>query len=165
MAKDINLLPDVALKEEKQAKLQKLLTISSMAILLVGLLAVLAIYTIYFTTKKDVDKIKASNTTLEENLNTYATTEILYRGITVKQTAAIGILKLAKDYKTIVEEIQNLIPDGIVVSDIQIDKSDKITLNAKANTSSSFDQYISNLLSSDKGGKNFSNVSIGSISG
>jgi archaellum component FlaF (FlaF/FlaG flagellin family) len=165
MAKDINLLPDVALKEEKQSKVQKLLTISSMAILIVGGVVVLGVYTIFLTTKADYDKVQRENETLKHNILTYAETEIIQRGISSKVTASSTIIKTAKDYKTVVENIQNLVPDGIVISDIQIDKTDKIALNAKANTSVSFNEYVVNLLDPLKGGKKFANITIGSVSG
>jgi hypothetical protein len=165
MSKDINLLPDVALKEEKQGKIQKLLTITSMAILIVGGLAVVAVYTIFLTTKSEVDRVLKLNDSLRTNILNFAETEIIQRGIVAKISAASTVLKGAKDYKTVVEDIQTLVPDGIVISDIQIDKSDKIALNAKANTSTSFNEYVRNLLDPEKGGKRFANVTIGSVSG
>jgi hypothetical protein len=61
------------------------------------------------------------------------------------------------------EQIQALVPDGISVTDITLDKSNKITINGKSNTSESFAAYIGNILDPEKGGKNFSDINLGSI--
>ncbi len=163
MAKDINLLPDVTLTEERESKLQKLLTIVSMAILVVGVIALIAVITIDLTLNDGYKKLVDENDGKKAQVLGYAETELSQRAIKSKLVTSSNVIKAAKDYKTIIENIQSIVPDGITISDVAIDKTDKIVLNGKANNSESFYNYIKNLLDTEKGAKYFTDVVLGSV--
>jgi hypothetical protein len=164
MAKEINLLPDVTLKEERESKLQKLLTIISMAIFVVGIIAVIAVFTIQITLNEGYKKVVQENETKKGQVLGYVDTELAQRAIKSKLDTSATVIAAAKDYKTTLENILSILPDGIIISDVAIDKTDKITLNGKANNSESFYNYIKNLLDPEKGGKFFTDINLGSVS-
>jgi len=165
MSKDINLLPDVTLKEEKESKQQKLLTIVSMAILIIGIVGIIGAFTIDITYTNSFKKISEANVEKGKEILGYADTESYQRAIKSKLGTSTNILKAAKDYKTIVENVQSMLPDaGVTVSDIAIDKSDRININAKAADAPTFKLLERNLLDKTKGGKYFTDVNFGSIS-
>ncbi|MDQ3098438.1 MAG: hypothetical protein M3Q44_01710 [bacterium] len=164
MAKEINLLPDVTLKEERESKLQKLLTIISMAIFVVGIIAVIAVFTIQITLNEGYKKVVQENEIKKEQVLGYVETELAQRAIKSKLLTSASVITASKDYKTTIENIQSIVPDGITISDVGIDKTDKIVLNGKANNSESFYNYVKNLLDPEKGGKFFADINLGSVS-
>lgn len=165
MAKDINLLPDITLNEEKSAKQQKLLTVISMAILIVGLVGVLGAITVDLTMGSILEKAQADNDKLKETVRQFADVEIMQRTIKAKLTTTGIILTNAKDIKTHLQNIQALLPEnGISIQSVALDKANRITISGKAADSQSFKLYIANILSSDKGTKFFDDISLGSVS-
>ena len=165
MSKDINLLPDVTLKEEKESKQQKLLTIVSMAILIIGIVGIIGAFTIDITFTNSYKKITEENIQTGKEILDYADTESYQRAIKSKLTTAGNIIKAGKDYKTIIENIQNLVPEtGVTISDLSLDKADKVTLNAKSDTTENFKVFYKNILDKSKGGIYFDEVTIGSVS-
>jgi Tfp pilus assembly protein PilN len=164
MAKDINLLPDVTLKEEKESKQQKLVTIISMLILIVGAIGLIGAFTYFTIVQDDYNKIVLENKKTQEKILEYANTEITQRSLKTKLVTAGNVLKAAKDYKTNIEDIQSLVPDGISISDITIDKANKINMNGKANNSDSFSEYVRNILDPEKGSKKFTDIALGNVS-
>lgn len=165
MAKDINLLPDITLNEEKESKRQKLLTVSSLAILVVGVFALLASIAIDITLGEIHKKLVAENTQLIETISTYADVEIMQKTLKAKLNTSGSILKASKDYKLDLENLQSMLPDsGISIQSVGIDKTDKISIAGKATNSSSFNAYVSNLLDREKGSKFFDDITLGSVS-
>ncbi len=164
MAKEINLLPDITLKEERESKLQKLLTIVSMAIFVIGIIAVIAVFTIQITLNESYKKVVQENDSKKTQVLGFADTELSQRAIKAKITTSMNTLSAAKDYKTVIENIQSIVPDGITISDVAIDKTDKIVLNGKANNSESFYNYVKNVLDKEKGAKYFTDINLGSVS-
>lgn len=165
MAKDINLLPDITLNEEKDAKKQKLLTYVSMAILIAGVVALLLAFTFDITLGTIQKGVEEENAKRIEAMSSYAEVEIMQRTVKSKLTTSATILKASKDYKTHLENLQSILPEnGISIQSILIDKTDKITLAGKANDSVSFNLYINNLLSADKGVKFFDDVNLTTVS-
>lgn len=164
MSKEINLLPDITLKEERENKLQKLLTIISMAIFIIGIIAAIVVFTIQLTLNTSYNKLVQDNEEKKTEVLNFAQTELTQRAIKSKLVTATNVITEAKDYKTTVENIQSVVPDGITISDVSIDKTDKIILNGKANSADSFYNYVKNILDEKQGSKYFTDVNLGSVS-
>jgi Tfp pilus assembly protein PilN len=165
MAKDINLLPDITLNEERESKRQKLLTVVSMAILVIGTFGLLAAIAIDITLGEVHKRVVAENTKLIETISTYADVEIMQKTLKAKLTTSGTILNAAKDYKTDLENLQSVLPEsGIAIQSIGIDKTNKVSISGKASDSSSFNAYVSNLLDREKGSKFFDDITLGSVS-
>lgn len=165
MAKDINLLPDITLNEEKEAKQQKLLTIISMAILIVGAVGLLGAITVDLTMGEVLQRAQNENNELKNTVRNYADVELTQRAIKAKLTTSGNILQNAKDFKTDLQNLESLLPEsGITIQTISIDKTNKVSLTGKASTSESFNEYINNVLSIDKGGKFFTDINLGTVS-
>ncbi len=164
MAKDINLLPDITLNEEKESKRQKLLTITSLAILIVGAIALLGAFTIDITLGQVLKGLQTENDKLRETVRTYADVELMQRSIKAKLTASGNIIAEAKDYKADFENLQSVLPDsGISIQSIAIDKTRKVAVSGKANDSASFNNYIGNILNQEKGARFFDDINLGSV--
>jgi len=165
MAKDINLLPDITLNEEKDAKQQKLLTIVSMAILIIGAVGLLGTVTVDLTLGDVLQGAQKETTELKTTVQNYNDVEITQRAIKSKLTTSGNIIKSAKDFKTDLQNLELLLPEsGVTIQTVTIDKTNRASLTGKAGTSESFKQYINNILSSDKGGKFFSDINLGTVS-
>ena len=165
MAKDINLLPDITLNEEKEAKQQKLLTIISMAILIVGAVGLLGAITVDLTMGEILQRTQNENNELKKTVQNYADVELTQRAIKAKLSTSSNILNTAKDFKTDLQNLEALLPEnGITIQTIAIDKTNKVSLSGKASTSESFNQYINNILNNEKGGKFFTDINLGTVS-
>ncbi len=165
MAKDINLLPDVTLKEEKEGKQQKLLTIISMAILVIGIFLLIGIFTYEYTVTETYNKLIKDNNERKNIVLSFADAELYQRNIKSKLATSTNILSAAKDFKTVVQNVEDLKPQGgITITDITIDKTNKVGINMASDNSDNFKLYIQNVLDKDKGQKYFTDIALGGVS-
>lgn len=165
MAKDINLLHDVTLSEEKSFKTQKLLTISSMAILSIGIVALVAVITMSLVLSNNITSIKDTNASLKNDVTRYADTELLQRNIKAKLTSVKTILSNSHNYSEILGQVQELVPGGVTIGNITLGDKGAVTLAGKANDSTAFDTFVNNIIKkSDGANPTFNSVNLGSLS-
>ena len=164
MPKDINLLPDITLEEEKQEKRRKLFTMISIGIILIGVVIILAVYTIDITLSQTEKKLITENEEREKITLSFAEIEFQQRVISAKLKAAEKIINSAKNFKQIFEQLESVRPqNGIAYQSIAIDAKNKMNLSIKATNSEFFREYINNLLNQEKGGKYFEQIDLSGV--
>lgn len=150
MAKDINLLPDITLQEEKQERTRKLLTLISMSILVVGMVGVVIVFAVHMQLTRQYNNIVDANKELESEITSEAKVETLYRDVISRLSAIQTIRNNSKDFEFVLKKLQDLTPEGVSFTDISIAKDNQIAITGTVNSSTNFDTFVQRLIEAQK---------------
>ena len=164
MAKDINLLPDITLQEEKQEKIRKLLTLISMSILVIGMVATVIVFAIQITMDKQLTTINNTNTDLVTDILSFSALELDQRDLVSKLEAIKFIRDASKNYKIVLQTLEDNSPPGVSPTNITITQDDIMTFTGTVNSTTTLHEFIERLLTVQKSEKPFFNdIAISSL--
>ncbi len=165
MAKGINLLPEIALAEEKELRVKKLLTLVSISVLLIGAIAVIVTFSIYIFLQKQLDNLVLVNNNLREDITGFVPLELKQRAVKSKIVAIKNIRSGSNNFDQYLSSLISMAGDGISLTSISIVESLSIQLAGTASSSDTVKTFLSNLLA-DQANKDglFKDVTLGSIS-
>lgn len=146
MAKDINLLPDITLQEEKQERTRRLLTLISMSVLVLGMVGVVVVFAIQITMDRQYQAIIKTNKELENDIKNYVEVELNQRDLKSKLTAIDTIRKESKDFEFLLKKLQDVTPEGVSFTDISITKENIMSITGTVNTTSNLNVFVGKLL-------------------
>lgn len=165
MAKDINLLPDVTLAEEKELRLKKLLTLISVSAMLLSIVGVIVVFATQIFFQRELNAVTEKNNQLREELREHTQLELDYRAYKSKLTAIGNIRKEANNQEVYVSKITELLPSGIEITSLQITEQLITSVNGRADSSDSINNFVKSLIAeSVKTDGYFSNVGMDNLS-
>lgn len=165
MAKDINLLPDVTLAEEKELRLKKLLTLISVSAMLLSIVGLIVVFATQIFFQRELNTVTEKNNRIREELQEYTQLELDYRAYKSKLTAIGTIRKEAINQERYVSKITELLPSGIEITTLQITDQLITSVNGKADSSESIHNFVKNLIAEGaKADGYFTNVGMDNLS-
>jgi Tfp pilus assembly protein PilN len=165
MAKDINLLPDITLQEEKQERTRKLLTLISMSILVLGMVGVVVVFAIQITMQRQYNTLVETNNQLIKDIELYATLENSQRDLVSRISAIDLIRKNAKNFEYVLTKIIELSPSEISYTTLSITNDNVLTMTGSTNSAENLNLYVGKLIEEqDKEGAFLEDISITSLS-
>lgn len=165
MSKDINLLPDITLQEEKQDHLKKLLTLTTMSILVVGMIGVIIVFAVEITLRNQFNSLIEANEQLTSDILRYKELELDQRDLKSKLGAALKIRKDSNNYEFILRKLEELTPNGTTYNNLNITNDNLLSITGLVDSSTNFNQFVTNMLANqDNPAGVFSDITLSSLS-
>jgi Tfp pilus assembly protein PilN len=165
MSKDINLLPDITLQEEKQDRLKKLLTLTTMSILVVGMVGVIIVFAVEITLRNQFNSLIEANEQLTSDILRYKELELDQRDLKSKLGAALKIREDSNNYEFILRSLEELTPNGTTYNNLNITNDNLLSVTGLVDSSTNFNQFVTNMLANqDKPEGVFSDITLSSLS-
>lgn len=165
MAKDINLLPDITLAEEKELRLKKLLTLISVSAMLISIVGVIVVFATQIFLQRQLDTNTDKNNSLREELQQFVQLELDYRAYKSKLTAIGTIRTDAVNQEAYLTKLTELLPSGIGITSVQMTEQMLVAVNGISDSSDGLNNFIKNLVAeSAKPDAYFTNVGMDSLS-
>lgn len=164
MAKDdINLLSQIESEVGLKHALPRSLVWS--AVLIFGLSTLLSLAAFILTRRLSQElavlenKIKVQ----EDILNNLNEVTLAQRAVKTKLSALAEILKTEPSFPTVLDELGKLLPEGVVILNLDLERSSKLTLSAKAADSTRLSTFLELLVDPNLGGQTFANTRVSQI--
>jgi Tfp pilus assembly protein PilN len=165
MSKDINLLPDISLQEEKQERLKKLLTLITISILVIGMIGVIIVFAVEITLRNQFNNLINANEQLTNDILRYKELELDQRDLKSKLGAALKIREDSKNYEFILRNIEELTPNGTAYNSLSIASDNLLSVTGLIDNSTNFNQFVTNMLANqDKPEGIFTDITLSSLS-
>ncbi len=164
MAKiSINLLPpEIITREIKKTKFYKVQAIGVAIILVMVFLASLTM-ALRILQSQNITEVQAKLGQAEQRVSNLKSTQVSLAVLKNRLTVINQYLGVPSKQASLYKIIDKLIPDNVVMSAINISKTNEITLLALAPDPVSLDTFVSNLSEKEMNEGSFSNVSVESL--
>ncbi len=163
MAKDINLLPEKEVKTKREeAAIGGFYKLSLVFIALVAIVAG-GVFGVGQFFSLQVKAVERANDNLTSIINNLRSREILLQSTKSKAKGISEIVSKRPDFASVLDDISGLLPDGVQLSELQVDRKGMVKLTAKADNSSSLNTFLTALNDPEKGGKMFNKLTVTSI--
>lgn len=164
MPREINLLPAKDAAQERFETLNRKLIFASAVILVATIVSIAAIFGYWGLILRQKNQVANDINTATAIIKTYEESEFLQRTLKTNLSRLNEIFVSQTDFEQILGQIQEVVIEGVALSDLAIAKDGKIVLTGEARTSTDLSAFLRGLVDSGKGGKYFSNVNVSTLS-
>ena len=165
MAGEINLLPQRQYEAEQKEKVLRWIYLAITLLLVVDLIAVVSVFG-YWTGKKiQINLTQGKIDKVETTIKGYKDVEILQQTLKQEANSVITIEKDKRDLNKALDKIAEITPDGVELDSFLLSQENGIDTKVVSRDPIVFSTFLMNLADETKGGKYFSDISSGSLSG
>lgn len=149
MADNINLL----IPRKQTVHLQKAkryLSLLTVLLLVIFIVSTSALIVVNMLIVSQAEALESQVVQAKKTIEQRRSVESLYLVLTEKLNQADKIIKGRFDYPLILEAVNNVIPDGVTIESLSVDKKGTIVISGVAKSVPVLDVFINNLLSAEQ---------------
>lgn len=128
----INLLPQLRAEDLKRLRRKKTFELLSIGVLVITLIVVVGVFAFWAVLGNEAAAVSNKIEETESAVNTFSGVESLFRGLELKLNFLGQILPARLPYSQLLEDTEELLPEGVRISEFLLDETGQILLSGIA---------------------------------